>query len=120
MAILSNFSARQKNYAAPMLELLLEAGASINSPPSDEYTSPLHAAIHNRHYAFAMRVLDNGADVNAHDPRFGTPLTAASFRGQVELMKKLVEMGADPGLAGQKYGSVSRKSPHVQSPADNE
>jgi len=108
MAILSSFYARRENFAAPMLELLLGAGASADSPPSEEYTSPLHAAIHNRHCGFALELLDNGADVNAHDPRFGTPLTAASFRGEVELMKKLVEMGADPGLAGQKYGSVSR------------
>lgn len=104
MAILSNFSARRENYAAPMLELLLDAGASVNSPPSEKYTSPLQAAIDSRHDAFAMRLLDNGAEANAHDPRLGTPLTAASFRGEVELMKKLVEMGADPSLAGQKYG----------------
>ena len=111
MAILSNFYASRDISAAPLLELLLDAGASANSPPSEEYTSPLHAAIHNRHYAFALRLLDNGADANAQDPRFGTPLTAASFRGEVELMRKLVEMGADPSLAGQKYGSVSRSLP---------
>ncbi len=78
------------NLVAPIFELLLDAGASANSPPSEQYTSPLQAAIHNKHYALALRLLDNGANANAHDPRFATALTAASFRGKVELMKKLV------------------------------
>jgi ankyrin repeat protein len=87
-----------------MVELLLDAGASANSPPSEEYTSPLHAAIASRNFSFAQRLINSGADVNAHDLRFGTPLTAASFWGAVELMKKLVDLGADPNLSGHRNG----------------
>lgn len=91
-----------------MINLLLDAGASPNSPPSEKYTSPLHAAIHEGKSDLARKLLDKGADANAHDPRFGTPLTAASLVGNVTLMKRLIGMGADPSLAGHEHGSVAR------------
>ena len=105
MAILGNAYAN-KNQMGPMVQILLDAGASVNSPPSKKHTSTLQAAIMEHNHAFVDRLLDAGADVNAHDPRFGTALLAAAFWGSVELMKKLVEKGADPTLAGEKYGLV--------------
>ena len=106
MAILGNAYA-DKNQMSAMVQILLDAGASVNSPPSKEHTSTLQAAIKGLNHFFVDRLLNAGADVNAHDPRFGTALSAAAFRGSVKLMKKLVEMGADPTLAGEKYGLVS-------------
>src|SRR5215472_1854805 len=106
MAILGNAYAN-KNQMGPMVQILLDAGASVNSPPSEKHTSALQAAIEEHNHAFADRLLDAGADVNAHDPRFGTALSAAARWGRVELMKKLVERGADPTLTGEKYGLVS-------------
>ncbi|KAK3899207.1 ankyrin repeat-containing domain protein, partial [Staphylotrichum tortipilum] len=103
IAALSNPDHYGENLVA---SLLLDAGAGVNSPPSEKYTSPLHSAIYNQHFGVAQRLIDDGADVNAHDPRFGTALTAAYFHGMVDMMKRLVEMGAEPSLAGRKYGLV--------------
>jgi ankyrin repeat protein len=106
MAILGNAYAN-KNQIGPMVQILLDAGASVNSPPSEKHTSALQAAIEGLNHAFVDRLLARGADVNAHDPRFGTALSAAARSGRLELMKKLVEKGADPTLTGEKYGLVS-------------
>ena len=103
MAILGNSDAN-KNQVGPLVQILLDAGAKVDSPPSEKYTSPLQAAIMGLNHAFVDRLLDAGADVNAHDSRFGTALSAAAIWGNVELMKKLVEKGADPTLAGEEYG----------------
>ncbi len=105
MAILGNFHAN--NQMGPIVQVLLDAGANVISPPSGKYTSALQAAIDGLNLEFVDRLLDAGADVNAHDPRFGTSLSAAACWGRIELIKKLVERGADPTLAGEKYGLVS-------------
>lgn len=102
------YRGRLGNGLGPMIDLLLDAGASPNSPPSGEYTSLLHAAIRNGELDLARKLLDKGANANAHDPRFGTPLTAASSVGDVTLMKRLIGMGADPSLAGNEHGSIAR------------
>ena len=70
------------------------------------HASPLHAAIEERHFGLVDRLLELGSDVNAHAPlsASGTALASAARWGHVELMKKLVDKGADPTLAGCKYG----------------
>jgi ankyrin repeat protein len=102
------YRGRLEDGLGPMIDLLLDAGTSPNSPPSEEYTSLLHAAIRKGKLDLARKLLDKGADANAHDARFGTPLTAASSVGDVTLMKRLIGMGADPSLAGNEHGSVAR------------
>jgi ankyrin repeat protein len=106
MAILGDFHATRSNLVAPMANFLLERGANVNSPPSEKYTSTLQAAIDNRNYQFIDPLLDAGADVNANDPRFGTALTTAAAGGKIDLLKKLLERGADPHLSGEKFGLV--------------
>lgn len=105
MAILG-YCSGNKNEVAPVVNLLLDAGANVNSPPSNTYTSALQAAIEELNHTFIDRLLNLGADVNAHDPRFGTALSSAARCGRVELVRKLVERGADPTLAGEKFGLV--------------
>jgi len=87
-----------------VVQMLLDAGANVNSPPSEKHSSALHAAVKARHYGVAAQFLARGADVNAHDPRFGTALSAAARRGKVELMKHLIEKGADLSLSGEVLG----------------
>jgi len=110
------------------VHLLLDAGASVANlpeppPPAqpaltekqkeaqrkqreEAHASPLHAAIAELHHSLVDRLLDLGADANAHDPlsASGTPLASASRWGKVDIMKKLVDRGADPSLAGADYG----------------
>ena len=113
MAILGRKGSHRDNSLGPMVDFLLDSGVNVNSAPSEEYTSALQAAIQNYNIPFADRLLDAGADATAHDPRFGTALSAAAFWGNVELMKKLVSRGADYKLGGQKYGLVHHiRVPH--------
>lgn len=111
MAIIGNYYACRVNNVRPMVNFLLERGVSVNSPPSEEYTSALHAAVSQLNAQFIDRLLEAGADVNAHDPRFGTALTKAASLGDVDIMKKLLERGADLTLAGEKYGLVTETPP---------
>jgi len=106
MAVLENVCYSGQNQAMPVIQTLLDAGANVNSPPSETHTSALQAAITNLHHAFVDDLLVRGSDANAYDPRFGTALTAAACQGEVELMKILVEKGADHTLACEKFGLV--------------
>ena len=106
MAVLEIQSYYKDNQINAVVTALLEAGAKVNSPPSEKYTSALQAAIDNKQLVHADRLLELGADVNAHDPRFGTALTAATRWSREGIMKKLLEKGADPTLAGERFGYV--------------
>jgi ankyrin repeat protein len=75
-----------------MVNFLLERGVDVNSPLSETYTSALQAAIYNRNYQFIDRLLNAGADVNAHAPRFGTALTTAAAHSEIYLLKKLLNV----------------------------
>jgi ankyrin repeat protein len=87
-----------------MITLLLDRGANVNLPPSEECTSALQAAINPCNKQFIDRILDACTDINAHDPRFGTALTTAAEFGYTSIMRKLLERGAYPDLGGGKYG----------------
>lgn len=106
MAILSNTYAARSYIVAPMANFLLERGANVNSPPSETHTSALQAAIDGANYQFIDLILDAGADVNAHDPRFGTALTTAAADDETDIIKKLLELGVDPHLSSEKSGLV--------------
>jgi ankyrin repeat protein len=90
----------------PIVQILLDAGINVNAPASKEQTSALQAAIGNYHLEIVDRLLDAGAEVNAHDARFGTALSTASRWGRLDVMKNLVERGADYTLGCEKYGQV--------------
>jgi ankyrin repeat protein len=89
-----------------MVQLLLDAGVSVHSPPSKEHSSVLQATIDREAFGFVDRFIELGVNVNAHDPRFGTALSTAARKGSIDLVKKLVEKGADYTLAGERFGQV--------------
>jgi ankyrin repeat protein len=82
----------------------MERGANVNLPPTERYTSTLQAAIAGGNTEYIDLLLDAGADINAHDPRFGTALTAAADYPIPDYVEKLLARGADPSLVGGKYG----------------
>src|SRR5204862_7926746 len=86
--------------------LLLERGINVNLPPSASHTSALQAALFSLQTQVFDTLLDAGADVNAHDPRFGTALIPAANYGNGMYLTKLLERGANPHLVGGKYGLV--------------
>ncbi|HEY4130474.1 MAG TPA: ankyrin repeat domain-containing protein, partial [Gemmatimonadaceae bacterium] len=60
----------------------------------------LHHAARQGNIEAAMALIDGGADVNDVTPvDHTTPLLMAAINGQYDLMKKLLERGADPKIA---------------------
>lgn len=103
-AALSNHQTVLKGEVEPVVRLLIERGANPNLPPSQSFTSTLQAAIENGNGHFIDTLLDIGADINAHDPRFGTALISTARYGSFSAVKYLLDRGADPSLGGGKYG----------------
>ncbi|MBZ5602567.1 MAG: ankyrin repeat domain-containing protein [Acidobacteriia bacterium] len=95
---------------AAIIELLIKAGAEVNSP--DEHgTTPLMmaAAAGNRD---AVKVLiDHGANVNAREGVHGqTALMFAAALGRADAIRVLAAHGADPSIT-----SKAAKAPHIPS-----
>jgi len=104
MAVLGNSYSSRENQVGAMVQLLLDFGANVNSPPSEKYTSILQSAIEGLNHNFVDRLLEAGADVNAYDCQLGTAISSAARWNRIEIMKKFVEKGADPTLGCERYG----------------
>jgi ankyrin repeat protein len=82
-------------------KLLVAAGADVNARAQGGYT-PLHVAAGLGNMTMVAFLAENGANLNAKDPR-GTPLGAAVLQGQLEVVKFLIGHGADVN-AGDEGG----------------
>ncbi|KAI4086273.1 MAG: hypothetical protein LQ344_007691 [Seirophora lacunosa] len=90
--------------------LIKEHNADPNEHMTPRYGSPLHYCIwHERSDADVLTNLfiDYGADPNGIGPSglggyYGTPLNAAVITGEFQLMKTLLERGADPSIRGNR------------------
>jgi ankyrin repeat protein len=99
------------------VKALLDAGADVNQPSAGDKTSPLLIATINGHFDLAMSLLTAGADAKAASENNATALYGAlncewapkalypQPRAQVnqqttylELMKALLDKGADPNI----------------------
>ncbi|KAJ5191229.1 ankyrin repeat-containing domain protein [Penicillium cinerascens] len=76
---------------------LVGHGATINTPATQHYGTPLQEAIKHREVEVAAFLLEHGADVNAlpADDRGVTALQAASMNGMLGMAVQLLECGAD-------------------------
>ncbi|MBZ5606531.1 MAG: ankyrin repeat domain-containing protein, partial [Acidobacteriia bacterium] len=99
---------------AEAVRALVESGANINQPNGSEQTTPLLMAIINGHYDIAKYLLDRGANpnlaaVSGLRPLYATvdvqwaplgwfpnPITAQESTAYLDLMKALLDNGADP------------------------
>ena len=89
---------------AELTALMLQAGMHPDVP-NHAGVSPLQAASYQQKQEHMEVLLSHGADVNYTDPRFqATPVDFAVGSGNVEVLRRLMEEGADP--AG---GSDSRR-----------
>ena len=96
-----------------LIHLLLDKGADVNAQGGGgEYGTALQAAAASSGESMLEVVrllLDNGADVNAQSAggRYGTALHAAAHCSNVEVMRLLVEKGANVvGARGGEFGTA--------------
>ena len=94
-----HWCALDNNYAAA--ERLLDAGADFELEDHFEETA-LNIAMSNPYSALTVLLLEHGA--TPPDTRLQTALFAAAQWGSADLVKRLVEAGADP-LKKDNYGS---------------
>ena len=73
---------------------LLDHGAALNR--EGNYWGALHYAVFNGHQELAHFLIGRGAEVNARSPNGSTPLMMAAREGREDLIKVLLESGADP------------------------
>jgi ankyrin repeat protein len=113
-------AAREGHEAAAMA--LLDAGADVDQPSAGDRTTPLLIAAINGHFDLALRLLERGADPNLANTSGATPLYAtinavwapksrypqqwafaAQRTGYLDMMKALLEKGADPNARTTKH-----------------
>jgi ankyrin repeat protein len=81
-----------------VVEFLLDKGADINARDSDGQSALMYASKRSFNETAAL-LINHGADVNVQSRKKEiTPLVLAAVAGNVELVRMLLEHGADPNL----------------------
>jgi len=81
---------------------LIEEGYDVNQFDSDLSLTPLHYAVRGEFFKVSQFLLNNGANVNAHDEeKIGeTPLGDVAATCSYEMADLLVRAGANPTIPG--------------------
>ncbi len=80
-------------------EFLINQGADVNLASNNPMqVAPLHSAVAVQNVKLAGRLLEKGADVNKPQTAGVNALHSAAHRGQTEMIKLLLQYGADPAL----------------------
>ncbi len=89
-------AARAGNKAG--IPLLIAAGADPNQPAGVNSWPPLMHAIHKNRIGTAEALIDLGAKVNHTQSNGDTPLMMAAGYGYTDIVRMLLEKGADPAM----------------------
>lgn len=85
--------------------LLLDAGAAVDGPDSDEST-PLDVAAVRRQRAMARLLLDRGSNVNHRDRNGGYSLSFAASGGDTAIVRMILAAGADLNYRSRQGGTL--------------
>ncbi|KAF8166996.1 ankyrin repeat-containing domain protein [Mycena galopus ATCC 62051] len=89
-----------------ILRLLIEYGVDANEPVGPEGTLLKYAAS-RRDTEFVRFLLAHGAEVNVQDRSYhGNAIHAASCGGEIDIVRLLLECGADVNARGGYYGNA--------------
>lgn len=98
-----------------MGKLLLTAGSEINAVDLQGNT-PLHNSCYHNSPKFTALLISKGAFTDARSRNLDTPLDYATESGHLEIVKLLIDAGADVNLTGENgwsplhnAASISRK-----------
>lgn len=81
-----------------VVRVLLEAGANVEDHNENGHT-PLMEAASAGHVPVAKILLEHGAGINTHSNEFKeSALTLACYKGHLEMVRFLLEAGADQVL----------------------
>lgn len=84
-----------KNGSVRCLLILMGKGLEELSPEDSEGDTPLNMAIRNNQTIIAKSLVELGADIEARDASQRTPLMNACLYGNLEVVKLLLDCGAD-------------------------
>lgn len=83
-------------------EYLIKAGASINSPSSNQlHAAPIQSAAAGGHVKIVMLLLNHSADPNVREQGGYTPLHTAAQNGDMQMIRALLFNGADLTIAAK-------------------
>ncbi len=103
-----------KNGSAPLLKLMLDAKADVNTTDANG-TTPLMLAAASGNADAVKLLLDRGADVNARDITNGqTAVMFAAAAGRVEVIKALNARGADVNVITKVSPIISMNERYKQ------
>jgi hypothetical protein len=91
-----------RNGHLEVVEYLVEHGANINNAANGRDKSALLAASYGRHLDVVEYLLNKGANINAQAFNGYTPLNDAASIGDFQVVKYLVDHGADPRIRDKK------------------
>ena len=100
------FAARNGHVAVS--NLLINAGADINGVAAN-LTSPLVVATHSGHTDLAIELIKKGAEVDAIGAGYNA-LHAAILRGDLDVVKALIDHGANTNIRLLKPNPIQRAS----------
>ena len=87
-----------------IVEMLVEAGMSLDQPSEGKAMTALHTAAYNGHTSVVQYLLDHGVPVDQRDGEGKSALIHASSGPFPETVKVLLDAGADVNLADQTEG----------------
>ena len=110
------YIASSRGYAN-IVRSLVDRGANLNARCGDWGTmfegqvwwTPLHAAIYNDHPDIAVLLLEGGADPETRSSKDHTALGMASFRGQANVVRSLIDRGADLNAKSKDWDQYGNK-----------